>query len=611
MMKRYLPRFWLLWIGCCWITTVAAQPQRVEIGAIVLTTESQAESVLQQLKAGADFAEIAARYSVGPGSTNGGRLGFFAPGDLRPELEQAVAQLDEGGYSYIVAIDNRYYILTRFSTVPIQAPEQKSSPLFTVLSAVGILFLIKLLWWLFKRYIPIRQFRRLNQQMYQLHAEGKVDAALEIALTLLEKNRQYFGDKSRETAEALSNAAFLHDARGDSRAAEPLYREGLEIARDRNAGHGSPAMLKFLNPLGDIYWGWGDYERAAQYFQEALDINRKQLGDGHPDLFQGHEILAQAYQQLGDIEKSGFHHRQVIEIAEKHQLENPAIVSTLNALAEQQRLKGDYTQSLALSLRALEMIERHTSEDHPDLRNSLSYIGGLYMDQGRYHEARPYYQRLLEITEKRYGNRHLNYANALFQLADMQRLQGNYGDAERHFIGGLGILEKHFGPGHLEVANALMNLASLHVEQGKFTEGEPLYKRVLKIQEAIYSSEHPEVARTLSYLGDLFHTQGRYTEAESSFVRALNISEKVFGPNHAHTAKILMRLTHLYIPQGRYGEAGSYYQRTLQIYDRIFGPFHPDVLNLLRLMVEFYQNTGQTDEARRLQERMRSTEAKN
>lgn len=610
-MKRYLPRFWLLWIYCCWITAAAAQPKKVEIGAIVLTTESLAESILQQLKAGSDFAELADRYSVGPGSANGGRLGFFAPGDLRPELEQAVAQLDEGEYSDIVIIDNQYFILTKFPPVPIQAPGQKLSPLRVLFIVFGTLFLIKLLWWLFKRYLPMRQFRRLNQQMYQLHAEGKIDDALAVSLALLEKNRQYFGDKSRETAEALSNTAFLHDARGDSRAAEPLYREGLEIARDRNAGQGSPAMIKFLNPLGDIYWGWGEYEQAAQYFQEALEINRKQLGEGHPDLLQGHEILAQAYQQLGDLEKSGFHHQQVVEIAEKNQLENPAIVSTLNALAEQQRLKGDYDRSLNLSLRALEMIERHTSQDHPDLRNSLSYIAGLYMDQGRYREAQPYFLRLLEVTEKRYGNRHLNYANALFQFADMQRLQGSYGEAERHVIGGLGILEKHFGPAHQEVANALMNLASLQVEQGKFTEGEPLYKRVLNIQESIYGSEHPEVARTLSYLGDLFHTQGRYTEAESSFVRALSISEKVFGPSHAHTAKILMRLTHLYIPQSRYAEAGTYYRRTLHIYDRIFGPYHPDVLNLLRLMVEFYQNTGQTDEARRLQERMRSTEAKN
>lgn len=610
-MKRYLPRFWLLWIGCCWVTVIGAQPQKMEIGAIVLTQESEAVEVLQQLKNGAEFAEMAARYSVGPGSANGGRLGFFAPGDLRPELEQAVATLAEGGYSDIIAIDGQYFILTKFAPVPIRAPEQKSSPLFTVLMVIGILFLMKLLWWLFKRYLPIRQFRRLNQQMYQLHSEGKIDEALQVALAILKKNREYFGDKSRETAEALSNAAFLHDARGDSRAAEPLYREGLEIARNRNAGRESPAMLKFLNPLGDIYWGWGDYERAARYFQEALDINQKHLGEGHPDLLQGHEILAQAYHQLGDVEKSGLHHQQVIEIAEKHRLENPAIVSTLNALAEQQRLKGDYAQSLAFSLRALEMIERHTSEDHPDLRNSLSYIAGLYMDQGRYREAQSFYQRLLEITEKRYGGRHLNYANALFQFADMQRQQGSYGEAERYFNGGLGILEKHFGPGHVEVATALMNLASLQVEQGKFTEGEPLYKRVLKIQEGIYGSEHPEVARTLSYLGDLFHTQGRYIEAESSFVRALSISEKVFGPNHAHTAKILMRLTHLYIPQSRYAEAGTYYRRTLHIYDRIFGPYHPDVLNLLRLMVEFYQNTGQTDEARRLQERMRSTEAKN
>ena len=63
---------------------------------------AKAESVLQQLHNGGNFATLARQYSDGPSSETGGLLGTFRPGELLPGFEEAVAQLRPGEISDVV-----------------------------------------------------------------------------------------------------------------------------------------------------------------------------------------------------------------------------------------------------------------------------------------------------------------------------------------------------------------------------------------------------------------------------------------------------------------------------------------------------------------------------
>jgi peptidyl-prolyl cis-trans isomerase SurA len=77
-----------------------SQPQRVRIRQIFLAAPAEnpqargakrakAQEVLEQLQQGADFAQLARRYSDGPEAKEGGELGWFAQGSLAPELDRA------------------------------------------------------------------------------------------------------------------------------------------------------------------------------------------------------------------------------------------------------------------------------------------------------------------------------------------------------------------------------------------------------------------------------------------------------------------------------------------------------------------------------------------
>ncbi len=73
--------------------------------------EQQATAIMQQLNQGADFGELARKYSQDMNAANGGDWGWREYGDLRDELSEAAYNLEAGQHSSPVVIDDVTYIL--------------------------------------------------------------------------------------------------------------------------------------------------------------------------------------------------------------------------------------------------------------------------------------------------------------------------------------------------------------------------------------------------------------------------------------------------------------------------------------------------------------------
>ncbi|GGB61505.1 peptidylprolyl isomerase [Roseibium aquae] len=63
---------------------------------ILVEEKAEAEAVIKELEAGADFAELAKERSTGPSGPNGGDLGYFTKGQMVKPFEDAVLALEPG-----------------------------------------------------------------------------------------------------------------------------------------------------------------------------------------------------------------------------------------------------------------------------------------------------------------------------------------------------------------------------------------------------------------------------------------------------------------------------------------------------------------------------------
>src|SRR5437879_2251557 len=73
--------------------------QEVHARHILVETEDEAKAIAEDLKKGADFAELAKKKSKDPGASDGGDLGFFTKEQMVPEFSTVAFALEPGKIS--------------------------------------------------------------------------------------------------------------------------------------------------------------------------------------------------------------------------------------------------------------------------------------------------------------------------------------------------------------------------------------------------------------------------------------------------------------------------------------------------------------------------------
>ena len=84
---------------------------QVRASHILVSSEREANRILDELRKGKDFSGMARRYSTCPSGKGGGDLGFFGKGQMVKEFEDAAFSLKEGELSKPVKTDFGYHII--------------------------------------------------------------------------------------------------------------------------------------------------------------------------------------------------------------------------------------------------------------------------------------------------------------------------------------------------------------------------------------------------------------------------------------------------------------------------------------------------------------------
>ena len=75
------------------------ETQEFNASHLLVETEEEAIAAKARIDDGAEFADVARDVSTGPTGPNGGNLGWFGPGAMVPEFENAITALEVGGVS--------------------------------------------------------------------------------------------------------------------------------------------------------------------------------------------------------------------------------------------------------------------------------------------------------------------------------------------------------------------------------------------------------------------------------------------------------------------------------------------------------------------------------
>ena len=86
---------------------------QVRASHILVETEQQAQSLMEQVRNGANFADLARQHSRCPSGQQGGDLGAFGRGQMVPEFEQAAFDNPVGALVGPVRTQFGYHLVQR------------------------------------------------------------------------------------------------------------------------------------------------------------------------------------------------------------------------------------------------------------------------------------------------------------------------------------------------------------------------------------------------------------------------------------------------------------------------------------------------------------------
>src|SRR6266436_5218123 len=119
-------------------------PTTIELRIIVVSSQAEAEQLLQRLQTGEDFAALARQKSIDPSASDGGSLGRVDPETLRTELRDALRGALSGQIKGPVKIPTGYAILkvegpsVTAGAAPITAPASNQGTPPVVSSGQGM-----------------------------------------------------------------------------------------------------------------------------------------------------------------------------------------------------------------------------------------------------------------------------------------------------------------------------------------------------------------------------------------------------------------------------------------------------------------------------------------
>jgi eukaryotic-like serine/threonine-protein kinase len=327
----------------------------------------------------------------------------------------------------------------------------------------------------------------------------------------------YGGERGTELVDTLHELALTLLRKGNRAAAEPLFREAIDLSQrmpKRSAKVEVDALLN-LARLVDRF----DRKpaEAAVLYQDALRRARELYPPTHPDIGICLGELSRALREAGQLDE-----------AESAATE---AVSVLNAtFGPRHRESIIATQRLA----------------------------GIVGMKGRTADAERMFRATLDNGNSVLGVGHPIVLSVIGDYADFLETQGRYADALRIADSGLTAARRRFGEQDVYVARSLARRGRLYATMNDLRHAEEDFRRVLAIRERLHPPEHWRVAEAKVDLGGLLARARKYEEAEPLLLDASRSLEKATDAPESEKVGAIRALVVLYESSGRPEDADRY-----------------------------------------------------
>ena len=232
-----------------------------------------------------------------------------------------------------------------------------------------------------------------------------------------------------------------------------------------------------------------------------------------------------------------------------------AAASMFNLLAQTDLGLGRYTEGLAASARALQVLRSHAGPPTA-LADVLIVQGELLVHASRNRDAEQAFQEALRLVEPlRNADRPL--ADALEGLGKSSDNLGKEAQAEAFYNREIAVQRRSHVDFGGKAAFPLGGLGTIRYNQGRYREASAYVAEAVAIARRYFPPDSPDLLDTEYNYAMTLEQDHRAAEAEPVFRGLLDSYRRILGPDHSETFGAQQGLAHDLMSQGRYQEAAD------------------------------------------------------
>ena len=349
------------------------------------------------------------------------------------------------------------------------------------------------------------------------------------------------------------NLGSVFESRGEYVKAKEHFEKALEIAQkivDRKI------EAEIYARLGCIFESLGEYVNAQEQYEKALEIAEKTV-DRKIEA-KSYRNLGSFFESCGEYVKAKEHSEKALAIAEKigDRKTEAKCYRNLGSIFDSH---GEYVKAKEQYEKALEIAEK--TVDRKIEAKSYASLGSIFESRGEYVKAKEHFEKALEIAEKIVDWK--IEAEIYASLGCIFESLGEYVKAQEHFEKALEIAEKTVDR-KIE-AKSYRNLGSFFESCGEYVKAKEHSEKALAIAEKI--GDRKTEAKCYRNLGSIFDSHGEYVKAKEQYEKALEIAEKTV--DREIQAKSYASLGRIFESRGEFVKAKEHFEKALAIAEKI------------------------------------------
>jgi tetratricopeptide (TPR) repeat protein len=399
-------------------------------------------------------------------------------------------------------------------------------------------------------------------------------------------------------------ASYLRDTKSLYRESKRLFRSAIEIDK-ADLGDEHPDTLRSMDNLASTLAEQGEGSLARALQEYVLEVQRRELGEDHPETLRLMNNLALTLADQGDHAGARALQEQVLAVLRSVLGEEcPETLTSMNNLALMLLDQGDHPGARALQEQVLAVQRRVLGEEHPDTLTSTTNLASTLRGQGDHTTARALQEAVLAARRRVFGEKHPDTLRSMNNLATTLGDQGDHTGARALQEEVLAVQRSMFGEDHPDTRRSINNLALTLSEQGDHAGARALQEQVLAVERNMFGEEHPDTLRSMNNLASTLGEQDDHTGARALQEQVLAVQRRVLGEEHPDTLRSMHNLTFTLGKQGDHTGARALQEQVLAVQRRVLGEEHPDTLRSMNNLAFSLAVQGDHTAARTLHERV-------